>query len=69
MIVSELYDKLGLLIEQGHGNTRVIADLNFTSPWNLEKGEYIGDFNLLNLEDVYYQSGDIELSFSDKKEE
>lgn len=69
MTVTKLYNELGLLIKQGHGDTRVIADINFTSPWNLEKGEYIGDFNLLNLEDVYYQSGDIELSFSDEKEE
>ncbi|MBP5422576.1 MAG: hypothetical protein J6Y78_09065 [Paludibacteraceae bacterium] len=68
MTVTKLYNELGLLIKQGHGDTRVIADINFTSPWELKKGEYIGDFNLLNLDDVYYQSGDIELSFSDEKE-
>lgn len=69
MTVRELHNELTLLIEQGHGDTRVIADINFTSPWKLEKGEYVGDFNLLHLNDVYYQSGDIELSFSDEAED
>lgn len=68
MTVKELHKELSLLMEQGHSNTRVIADINFTSPWNLEKGEYVGDFNLLHLNKVYYQSGDIELSFSDEEE-
>lgn len=68
MTVKELHRELSDLIEQGHGDTRVIADINFTSPWNLEKGEYIGDFNLSHLNEVYYQSGDIELSFSDEEE-
>lgn len=68
MTVKELYEKLSTYMDIGHANTRVIADINFTSPWNLEKGEYVGDFNLLHLNEVYYQSGDIELSFSDEDE-
>ena len=68
MTVKELHKELSLLIEQGHADTRVIANINFKSPWNLKKGEEVGDFHLLYLDWVYYQSGDIELQFSDKKE-
>ena len=37
MTVKELYDELGKLIDCGHGDTRVIANINFKSPWDLKK--------------------------------
>lgn len=46
MTVSELNKELSLLIEQGHVDTRVIANINFKSPWDLKKGEEVGDFCL-----------------------
>jgi hypothetical protein len=61
--VEELYNELGKLIEQGHGDTRVIANCEFTID-----GEYYNDFCLSELNDVYYQSGDIELSFQELAE-
>ena len=69
MTVKELYDELGKLIDYGHADTRVIANINFKSPWDLKRGEEVGDFHLMYLNDVYYQSGDIELGFSFEKEE
>ena len=68
MTVSKLYKELSSLIERGHGETRVIANISFTSPWDFEKGEEVGGFYLTHLNDVYYQSGDIELGFSQKEE-
>ena len=68
MTVAELHKELSLLIEQGHADTRVIVNISFNSPWDLKKGEEVGDFCLEYLDCVYYQSGDIELQFSDKKE-
>lgn len=62
--VQELYDELGKLIEQGHGDTRVIANCEFTL-----NDEYYNDFYLCELDDIYYQSGDIELAFSKCQEE
>ena len=61
--VKELYDELGLLIEQGHADTRVIANCAFCITGG--NGCY-SDFYLTELDDVYYQSGDIELSFMQK---
>lgn len=69
MTVAELHRELSLLIKQGHADTRVIADISFKSPWELKKGEEVSDFHLLYLNDVYYQSGDIELGFSFEEEE
>ena len=69
MTVAELHKKLSLLIEQGHADTRVTANINFKSLWDLKKGEEVGDFWLGYLDRVYYQSGDIELRFSDSEEE
>ena len=69
MKVKELNKELSLLIVQGYGDTRVIANINFKSPWELKKGEKVGDFCLTHLNDVYYQSGDIELRFSDSEDE
>ena len=69
MTVAELHKELSLFIEQGHGDTRVIANINFKSPWELKKGEEVGDFWLGYLDRVYYQSGDIELRFSDRGDE
>ncbi len=68
MTVAELHKELSLLIEQGHGDTRVIANINFKSPWDLKKGEEVGGFYLTYLNKVYYQSGDIELGFSFEEE-
>ena len=67
MTVAELHKELSLLIEQGHADTRVIANISFISPWDLKKSEEVSDFYLAHLNDVYYQSGDIELGFSDKE--
>lgn len=64
MIVAELHKHLSMLIEQGHSDTRVIANCEFTID-----GEYYNDFCLSELDDVYYQSGDIELSFHSKEVE
>lgn len=61
--VKELYNELGKLIEQGHGDTRVIANCEFSID-----GKYYNDFCLSELNDVYYQSGDIELSFQELAE-
>ena len=61
MTVKELHDELELLMEQGHSDTDVIANCDFV----ITKGNgYYGDYHLCYLNDVYYQSGDIELKFS-----
>lgn len=65
MTVKELYEELAQLILDGHSETRVIANCNFTITKG--NGEY-GDFPLTHLNNVYYQSGDIELDFSDKND-
>lgn len=66
MTVKELYEELGKLIEQGHADTRVIANCEF----EITKGNgHYGDYPLCYLNDVYYQSGDIELSFSNEENE
>lgn len=69
MTVQELCDELSNLIKQGHSSTRVIANCNFSIPWNCTKGEEVGDFCLLYLDSVYYQSDDIELRFYDKEDD
>ena len=69
MTVQELYDELGKEIKAGHGDLNVIANCNFTLPWNCTKGEEIGDFCLCYLDRVYYQSGDIEIRFYDSEVE
>lgn len=68
MTVKELHKELSLLIEQGHADTRVTANINFKLPWDLKEGEEVSDFWLGYLDWVYYQSGDIELRFSDSEE-
>jgi hypothetical protein len=68
MTVKELYDELGKLIDYGYADTRVIASINFKSPWDLKKGEEVSDFYLTHLNDEYYQSGDIEMRFSDRED-
>ena len=67
MTVQELYNELGKEIEQGHGDLRVIANADIDLPYDCNKGEEI-ELYLMNLKDVYYQSGDIELSFSRSSE-
>lgn len=69
MTVQELYNELGREIEQGHGDLSVIANCEFTAPWDCKKGEYIEAFYFTKLNEVYYQSGDIELGFSYREEE
>lgn len=66
MTVKELYDELGKYIEMGHADLDVIANCAFTIKKG--NGEY-SDFYLTYLNDVYYQSGDIELGFSQEKKE
>ena len=66
MTVAELHKELSDLIAQGHADTRVIARCEFTITKG--NGDY-GDFPLCYLNDVYYQSGDIELGFSQEAEE
>ena len=68
MTVAELHKELLDLIAQGHADTRVIARCAFTLPWDCKKGEEVDSFPLLHLNDVYYQSGDIELGFGDTEE-
>ena len=71
MTVQELYDKLGIEIECGHGDLRVIANCDFrikTFREGFEWKEHFDGFYLTHLNDVYYQSGDIEIAFSDKEE-
>lgn len=61
MTVNELHEELSRLIIGGQGDLEVIANCDFT----LNGVHYEKPF--INLEDVYYQSGDIELAFSDKE--
>lgn len=63
MTVGELFLELSNLIEIGHADTRVIANCDFI----LDDVHYEKPFLYLN--NVYYQSGDIELGFSDREEE
>lgn len=65
MTVQELHDELEAYIKMGHADTRVIANCEFT----ITKGNgYYNNHPLTHLQDVYYQSGDIELAFSDREE-
>ena len=63
MTVNELIKRLEEYRDMGHGNTDVIAYCDFT----LDGVQYEKPFLYLN--DVHYQSGDIELRFSDKEED
>ena len=66
MTVKELHKQLSLLIEQGHADTRVIANCSFTLRGDM--GDRVSyEIYLTELDDVYYQSGDIELGFSQKE--
>ena len=58
MTVQELYDELKKQIDIGNAEKRVIARCDFI--FNDEK---VIDYPVLNLDNVYYQSGDIELYF------
>ena len=74
MTVKELHARLGRLIDNDQGDMEVIANCDFTI---CRKGtEYEGNIDckpehyqmyLTNLDDVYYQSGDIELGFSQEE--
>ena len=64
MTVQELYNELGKEIKAGHGDLRVIANCNIE-----RAGENVWQQYFTELDDVYYQSGDIELGFSQSKEE
>lgn len=61
MTVNELHEKLSILIFGGQGDLEVIANCDFT----IDGVHY--EKLLIYLESVYYQSGDIELAFSDKE--
>lgn len=61
MTVNELHEELSRLIIGGQGDLEVIANCDFT----LNGIDYEKHFIYLN--NVYYQSGDIELAFSDKE--
>jgi hypothetical protein len=58
MTVKELYEELGKLIED-YSDNRVIASCSFK--------EYTG-YYLTEIGDIYYQSGDIEIEFSNKRD-
>lgn len=62
MTVKELYEELGKLIEYGYSDNKVIASCSF----NINGEEYT-DYYLTEINDIYYQSGDIEVEFSNKK--
>lgn len=59
MTVAELHKELELLIKQGHGNTDVIAYCHTG----------IDDMYFTHINNIYYQSGDIEIAFSDHEED
>jgi hypothetical protein len=63
MTVGQLYDTLGKLVKDGHSETRVIANCDCTLD-GIHR-----EFPLLHLCSVYYQSGDIELGFTNVEEE
>ncbi len=66
MTVIELYNELGKYIEMGYADTRVIAFCE--KKMRTVTGDYENvPFWLTNLNNVYYQSGDVELGFSDKE--
>lgn len=65
MTVKELKEILDKFIDMGHADTNIIANCEFT----ITKGNgYYNDVPLTYLKDVYYQSGDIEIAFSDREE-
>lgn len=65
MTVKELRDRLDAFVKYGQGDLNVIANCEFT----ITKGNgHYSDKPLIYLNDVYYQSGDIELAFSDEEE-
>lgn len=65
MTVKELKEILDGFMAMGHADTNVIANCEFT----ITQGNgYYNDKPLTHLKGVYYQSGDIELSFLDKEE-
>lgn len=59
MTVKEVRDKLNELIAIGHADTRVICYADFV----IDGVHYERPF--CHLEDIYYQSGDIEFGFTD----
>ena len=63
MTVKELYEELGKLIEYGYSDNRVIASCSFS----LGEKKYT-DYYLTEINDIYYQSGDIEIEFSNKRD-
>lgn len=63
MTVAELHKELDDLIKQGHGNTDVIAFCDFY----IDGVHY--EKHMIYLNNIYYQSGDIEIAFSDHEED
>ena len=65
MTVKKLKDILDKFIVMGHADTNVIANCEFT----ITQGNgYYNDKPLTYLKNVCYQSGDIEIAFSDREE-
>lgn len=67
MTVEKLYNELGKLVECGHGNTDVIAYCHSKYTYASDGNEEV-DMYFTHIHDVYYQSGDIEIEFSNEKE-
>ena len=63
MTVKKLYEELGKLIEYGYSDNRVIGSCSFS----IGEEEYT-DYYLTEINDIYYQSGDIEIEFSNKRD-
>lgn len=62
MTVKELKEILDKYILMGHANTDIIANCKF------EIDGVLYEKPLIYFNKIYYQSGDIELEFSDKEE-
>jgi hypothetical protein len=63
MTVKELYEELGKLVED-YSDNRVIASCSCKIG-----GEEYTDYYLTEINDIYYQSGDIEIEFSNKRDD
>lgn len=66
MTVGELFIKLSELVECGHGNTDVIAYCHSKHTYASDGKEEV-DMYFTHIHDVYYQSGDIEIEFSNEE--
>ncbi|MCQ2081656.1 MAG: hypothetical protein MJZ11_08350 [Lachnospiraceae bacterium] len=68
MTVSELKRELEKYEQMGHGDTSVIAHCYSTYKFCAdEENDYV-EYHFSKIDDIYYQSGDIEIEFSNGKE-